>query len=240
MKFSMILSNNNRSKAYLQNLIKHNLLPEAVIYLDKLGYKLAEQTENDSNLYSKTEQTLLKTCPVSGLSFDEKESIISTLEKYEIDYKHIESLDPNEDKVVSAVGKLATKNCIYSGPGGIILRSGLFETGKKFLHAHPGNLPMHKGSTTIYYSLLIDKTISVSVIELNENLDEGDILLIEKFKFKSGESLDYVIDPCVRARSLINYLKDPSNKEKQHNSGNTFYIIHPVLKHLSIIKNEAY
>ena len=41
----MILSNNNRSKAYLQNLIKHNLLPKEVIYLDKLGYKLAEQTE---------------------------------------------------------------------------------------------------------------------------------------------------------------------------------------------------
>ena len=82
MKFCMILANNNRSKAYLQNLIKEGCYPEEVIYLDKPGTILSEQTENDSSLYQDTKQKLIKTCSVSGISFDEKESVLSTLQKH--------------------------------------------------------------------------------------------------------------------------------------------------------------
>jgi methionyl-tRNA formyltransferase len=236
----MLLSNNNRSKAYLQNFIKEGLLPAEVIYMDKPGTKLAEQTENDSQLYFETNQTLIRECKVSGKSFDEKESVLATLKANNIPFQYIESLNPNETEVVKAVGNLAGDDCVYSGPGGIILRSELFSTGKNFIHAHPGKLPFYKGSTTIYYSLLINQSISVSVIELNKNLDEGDILHIEDFQFKPGSNLDYVVDPCVRACSLVNHFKNKGTRKKQDKIGDTFYIIHPILKHLSIIKNKAY
>ena len=201
---------------------------------------MSEQTENDSSLYQDTKQKLIKTCSVSGISFDEKESVLSTLQKHKIKHHYVESLDPNDDEVVAKVNKLPERTCVYSGPGGKILRSGLFETGKSFIHAHPGKLPSYKGSTTIYYSLLIHGTISVSVIELNENLDEGDIFSIDDFKFRAGSSLDYVIDPCVRAYSLLKFFKKQNKGKKQDKIGNTFYIIHPVLKHLAVIKNKAY
>ena len=236
----MLLTNNNRSKAYIQCLIDEGFVPKKVIYLNAVGKKLSEHTENDSLIFSKTRQESKSRCSVSNLSFDEKESVLSTLNKNKIPYNEIDSSDPNDRKVIKAIKNLPTLKCIYSGPGGIILKPKVFETGKIFIHAHPGSLPEYRGSTTIYYSLLIDKSIEVSVIELNENIDEGDILHAKKFKFRSGSNLDYVVDPCVRAKTLIEFLKNNQTHRKPNNFGNTFYIIHPVLKHLAIIKNKAY
>lgn len=236
----MILSNNNRSKAYLQNLLKEEILPSNVIYIDKPGVNLSEQTSNDSKIFNKSNQIFERKCSVTGLSFNEKESIPHTLEKNNIPWKNFESLDPNDELIIKQIKRLPEKECVYSGPGGAILKKEIFETKKTFIHAHPGKLPEFKGSTTIYYSLLIEKNISVSVIELNEKIDGGDILRIEDFEFKKGSDLDYVIDPCVRALSLIRYFKNKIEKRKQNKEGDTFYIIHPVLKHLSILKNKAY
>ena len=37
IEYSMLLVNNNRSKAYLQNLLKNGLLPKKIILLDGKG-----------------------------------------------------------------------------------------------------------------------------------------------------------------------------------------------------------
>ena len=166
----MILSNNNRSKAYLQNLLKEEILPSNVIYIDKPGVNLSEQTSNDSKIFNKSNQIFERKCSVTGLSFNEKESIPHTLEKNNIPWKNFESLDPNDELIIKQIKRLPEKECVYSGPGGAILKKEIFETKKTFIHAHPGKLPEFKGSTTIYYSLLIEKNISVGGLIV---FDEG-------------------------------------------------------------------
>ena len=52
----MLLANNNRSKAYLQSLIKENLVPKNVLLLKDTKIKSPEQTENDSNILDRSEQ----------------------------------------------------------------------------------------------------------------------------------------------------------------------------------------
>ena len=234
--FCMLLANNNRSKAYLQSLIKENLVPQNVLLLKDTKNKLPEQTENDSNILDRSEQESWVFCSVTGIKFNEKESLSKTLTKNSIPFKIIGSSDPNDSKVTKMLKTLEEEYCIYSGPGGVILKSEIFSTRKTFIHAHPGELPNYKGSTTIYYSLLIKEVIDVSVISMSENLDSGNVLHAETMKFIPGSNIDYVIDPCVRAKALINYLKNPKKGESQASNGNVFYIIHPVLKHLSIIK----
>jgi methionyl-tRNA formyltransferase len=240
MKFCMILTNNNRSKAYIQNLVKEDLIPSKVVYMFKKGSVLAEHTDNDSHIFDNTSQNFISKCPVSGMVFNEKESIPQTLNKYKIPYDSEESDDPNDKCVLDSVKKLPHQICVYSGPGGKILKPHFFKIGKTFIHAHPGKLPSFRGSTTIYYSLLISRSIYVSIIELNENLDEGDICLTDEYYFKPGASIDFIVDPCVRAKSLINYFKNKKRHKPQDQTGDTFYIIHPVLKHLSILKNNVF
>jgi len=234
--YCMLLANNNRSKAYLQSMIEEDLVPTNVLLLQDNKIKLPEQTDNDSHILDNSEQESWVFCPVTGIKFNEKESLSTTLTKKKVPFKVIASSNPNDTEVTKELKSLEEEHCIYSGPGGVILKSEIFSTRKIFIHAHPGELPNYKGSTTIYYSLLIKQVIDVSVISMSEDLDSGNILHSETMKFIPGANIDYVIDPCVRAKALINYLKNPKNSKPQSSNGNVFYIIHPVLKHLSIIK----
>ena len=73
--FSILLMNNNRSKAYLQNLIRARHRPSRAVVLDSGGERLPEHTESDQKIHRQTQQTLTRDCPEAGLSFDEKEGI---------------------------------------------------------------------------------------------------------------------------------------------------------------------
>jgi len=187
---------------------------------------------------NQTKQSFLRFCPITGLCFDEKESVTSTLVKSNISFDVLSTIDPNNDEVVDAVKRLPADDCIYSGAGGTILKQNIFRTGKRLIHAHPGIVPKYRGSTTIYYSLLLENKIGVTLMSMNEKLDEGDVLLQKEYDYVTGGDLDYVIDPCVRAHTLIEWLKTDGESCSQTNDGNVFYIIHPLLKHLAILKSH--
>ena len=60
IKFSMLLINNNRSKAYLQNLVLNGFIPENIIVLDDKNIVLPEHTENDKFITQNTKQILIR------------------------------------------------------------------------------------------------------------------------------------------------------------------------------------
>ena len=117
-------------------------------------------------------------------------------------------------------------------------------TEKKFLHIHPGKLPEYRGSTTIYYSLLQTNKVAATAIFLNEEIDKGNIICSKEFKFDfDAKLIDLVFDPLLRAEVLlaaIKLLSKDKNCEKTQNSlmGTDYFIIHPILKHLAILKVE--
>ena len=116
-----------------------------------------------------------------------------------------------------------------------------FFTKKKFLHVHGGFLPDYKGSTTNYYSLIDENTIGASSIFLNEDIDSGPLLIRKKFKPpKDKMQLDHLYDSEARAEVLIETLRNYVESEifetnKNIENGETYFIIHPVLKHISIL-----
>jgi len=242
MQFSMLLINNNRSKAYLQNLIKNGFIPSEVILLNDNNVILVEHTENDKLISVNTNQKFIRDIKELDIEFDEKEHILKTLKNNSIAYEVVNSLDINSDEVISCVGKSKNEYIVYSGPGGSILGKDILSFGKKFIHVHPGWLPLYRGSTTIYYSMLMDSTVGCSVILFEEGIDEGPVLYQNKYKIKEkGIDFDYVLDPLVRTKTLVEFFTN--NKVapiKQDKKGDTsaFYIIHPLLKHIAILQHN--
>jgi methionyl-tRNA formyltransferase len=241
-KFSMLLVSNNRSKAYLQNLIINSHVPSYVILLDPGSIVLPEHTENDQ-VQMASKQKLIQNCHEADISFDEKEHVRVTLEKNNIPFEIIPSLDVNSDKVVNAIKACPGKYVVYSGPGGIILRSEILSTGKYFLHVHPGWLPDYRGSTTIYYSILAGDAVGCSVIAFTEAIDQGPVFYRKIFSPSPYTNFDYVFDPAIRTSTLVDFFNIFRNKIpvslSEKNEGDVkselFFIIHPVLKHLSLL-----
>ena len=242
IKFSMLLINNNRSKAYLQNLIKHEYIPQKVILLNDKNVTLAEHTENDKLIGKETNQKFIRGLEDLDISFDEKEHVLRTVEDNNIDYCLVDNLDVNSKEVIEEVAKIKEEYIVYSGPGGTILRSEILSLGKRFIHVHPGWLPKFRGSTTIYYSMLLESKVGCSVILFEEGIDEGPILHQQEYKInEKGIDFDYVLDPLVRAKTLLEFFQKgeikPVKQDKAEESS-TFYIIHPLLKHMSIINHN--
>ena len=240
--FSILLVNNNRSKAYLQNLIKNGFLPKKAVVLNDKNVILVEHTENDKLISQDTNQKFIRKIDELDIEFDEKEHILRTIQKYKINYTILDTLDVNSIKVIDEIKKIDEKYIVYSGPGGTILKKDILSLNKEFIHVHPGVLPEFRGSTTIYYSMLFNSTVGCSVIIFQEGIDEGPILYKNSYKILEKKiDFDYVLDPLIRAKTLIEFFKTkkviPIQQTKDAKA-NTFYIIHPFLKHLSILKHN--
>jgi len=243
-KFSMLLISTNRSKAYLQNLIKAGHVPSDILVLDHGKERLPEHTENDMNLSQQTGQTLMRSCQEAGVAFNEKETIIRTIKDNRIPYKILRTKDVNSSEVVDAVRSLNGDYIIYSGPGGVILRKDILSQGKLFLHAHPGWLPNYRGSTCLYYSLIAKEGTGCSVICFNEKVDRGSVFYRRRFDTGATKDIDYIFDPAIRAASLVDFFNENSGKSlkplsiEDGSSEEEYFIIHPVLKHIALLRNK--
>ena len=146
----------------------------------------------------------------------------------------------NDLKIRSAIKESSPDMVIYSGYGSQLVKPALLNLNIPFLHMHSGWLPAYKGSTTIYYSWLQEQNCSVSAIYLQPGIDEGPIVLRKKYPLPPSDiDPDYVYDCAMRADLLVRVLgklgdgKTVPDSVPQAEKGKTYYVIHPVLKHLA-------
>ena len=115
----------------------------------------------------------------------------------------------NSSKIIKLLNKKKNKT-IYSGyPGEIVKNKILLK--KNLIHCHPGDLPMFKGSTTIFYSAIIKKKITVTCFKIKNKIDEGEILYKKNLRFKNKVSLNSTYDDKIRAETIIEFLKKEKN-----------------------------
>lgn len=232
-EFALLASDTTRTKAYLQAMIREEKLPGVcVVYSDHIA-GMKEEAEkyrgnNESEKY-----------------FDRDIPILFSLDKANIPYILIENKDINSEQMKDTLSELQQKYLIYSGYGGYILKAHLFHINKKFIHVHAGILPQYRGSTTAYYSFLQDKEFGATAIFLNEGIDEGEIIVQDTFPVpEEAVNIDYIYEPYTRSQVLIKaldqYLEQGTLVScKQNQDGAvTYFIIHPVLKHLAIMGIE--
>lgn len=232
-EFVLLASDTARSKAYLNAMISEDKLPGlCIVYTDDIV-----KMEQESICYLESNKDVD--------FFDINIPILTLLRRKNIEYCVVNNRDINSEEMGNVISELKQKYLIYSGYGGYILKKHLFQLGKKFIHIHAGVLPQYRGSTTAYYSYLQSNVLGASSIFLSEGIDEGNIIIKETFQVpKKKVDIDYIYEPYIRAQVLIRtidlYLETGELlSHKQENvDAETYHIIHPVLKHVALLKME--
>ena len=235
-KFGMVISDTSRSRAYLQLLIINSTLPSKIIFLEP---EIAKK--NLQGKYTKSDKKeSYKIFETS--SFDPEISVLNSILSLNLKFITLKSKSINDQIVISCLKEAEEEYFIYSGFGGIILRKEVLSIGKKFIHVHGGFLPYFKGSTCNYYSIIENNFIGAASIIMNEKIDDGPVLLSKKFKSpKKKLKIDHYHDPLIRAIVLVETINlflanNAKYKATESVTGDMYYVIHPVLKHISILK----
>ena len=226
-RVGLIAVDSSRTRAYLAAITSHGLLPAHAILLS--GGSVPGAGSFPAIPY-----------------FDNLTPALDTILRAGVPYEVMDTHDVNSPEVVSAVKASPVDIFIYSGPGGAILTPELLNAGKRFLHVHPGLLPRFRGSTTTYYSLLVDGNCGVSAIFLEEKIDSGPVLATQVYPPPEDRStIDYGYDPYIRSDLLVQVLKDYQAtgefraRPQSTEPGETYFIAHPVLRHVAILSNRA-
>ena len=156
---------------------------------------------------------------------------------------HVDASHINDQVISDQLNDLSPNLVIYSGYGAQIVGSHLLDTEIPFLHLHAGWLPDFRGSTTTYFHLLDTGNCGVSAIRLEKEIDTGPILSRKTFaRPPSNVDIDYLYDSAIRADLLTDVLMYYANHNnlpvvtsQRPEEGDTYYVIHPVLKHISIL-----
>ena len=173
-------------------------------------------------------------------------SLGSSVEKAGWNVDCIEVDDVNSPEIGEIIARVAPSVVIYSGYGGQLVGSDLLAGDAQFLHMHAGWLPDYRGSTTVYYSWLEEDRMGVTALLLNEGIDEGPILHRKHYPVPpAGINVDLVYDCAIRADLLVEIIRHYHGHSRlpdaapQDPGGNTYYKIHPILKHIALLQNEA-
>jgi len=237
VNYGIIFNDTSRSRAYIQLLIKSKNPPSYFLVMDSRNSN-GSPKKNDRAPSSIIEYKVGN----ESWGFDPNEDIETSLNHNSLKYDKVLARDINDPIVSDILKRVDLEFFVYSGSGGVILKKHLFNLGKKFIHSHGGYLPNYQGSTCNYYSILNEDDIAASVIIMNEKIDDGPIILRKKFKVNFEKKLiDYYYDPLVRAITITHAMNDLNFSKTELIENSTtqesmYYVIHPVLKHLAILK----
>jgi methionyl-tRNA formyltransferase len=177
---------------------------------------------------------------------DPDEPLLTTIEDAGWNHRHLEADSIGDPSVLAALKELAPKLVIYSGYGGQLVPAKVLADTAPFLHMHAGWLPDFRGSTTVYYSWLERGDCGVSAIILDPEIDEGPILARRRYPPPPpGVDVDRIYDNAMRADLLADVLAGYAKTggfevtTQSPDDGETYYVIHPVLKHIALLMERT-
>jgi methionyl-tRNA formyltransferase len=222
-KFSIVLCNSARARAYIQYLCNAQLYPEEILLMPD-DWNVPYSIETNDN---------------KGICFNIYEPVMETIKKHTLNVIHCKTKDINSEDTIEKIKSSTGCFVIFGGSGGQILKAPVLNQGKPILHVHPGIVPEYRGSTTIYYSILGENSAGASAFFFNEKIDEGELIIQEKFELIKGINTDYIYDPHIRATTLVKAVEKLTVKmetfPQRSNISLPFFVIHPVLKHIAML-----
>lgn len=162
------------------------------------------------------------------------------LKKYFSKVTYINNQSINSEELYNY---LENRNDLFLYSGGGIIKEKLLGTRNKFIHIHPGFLPLVRGADALLWSILKENHIGVTSFYMNKKIDQGMVIKKEKmnidnFIFKKNDiCLNFItyyrfiyafIDPLLRTYHLKKLLLDQNfivnEKFKNNNpeSGNYY------------------
>lgn len=234
LKLLLLSGNTYRSRAYAQtieSLQLKNIEICAVFY----GYdkKNCPKIDIDS-----TSDSFFKKEILFIPNFNENPK--DTFSKNNWEFSSLATDDANSSEIIDCISEYSPDIVVFAGYGGQILKSNHFKLPCKYLHMHPGNLPLERGSTTIYYSILNQRKCTVTSFFMSEEIDQGINLLKPKYNQPlQNVNTDVYYDNIIRAdcfgKTLVKLVNKDDFNNKQEFQDEEYYVIHPVLKHVAIL-----
>jgi methionyl-tRNA formyltransferase len=234
-----LAANTPRSQAYAQAFAARGIALDRVILFDRPG---AAQP-GKATLPPRPDQPTAIPLPDPAIP------LMQSLNSLTEQVQRIEAESVNDPMILQAVGAAVAGAdaglVIYSGYGGQLVSRQLLALGPPFLHAHSGWLPDYRGSTTVYYSLLADKSCGVSVIQMVPAIDQGPIVARRRYPAPPvGVDIDYFYDSAIRADLMADVVTQWQKGERLETiavegNGADYYVVHPLLKHLALLSLEA-
>ena len=228
-KTILLACDSARSRAYIQSMCRFGITPSHV-YL--MGAELDRAADGG--------------CPTSWQGVflpDLMEAISTSCVRAGIPLTQLPDRDVNADATIRALNGMTADLAIYSGVSGQIVSDRALAAGPKMLHMHSGWLPEYRGSTTLYYAILNGEYPGVTSIMLDSGIDTGPIELRQRYPMPDAAmDVDQLYDAAIRADTMcrtLAYLSQRVNVTAQvlqfANEGRTYFVIHPVLKHIALL-----
>ena len=236
IKILLLCGDNNRAKSYasvLKKITQCSVL--GLLYgIKKDANKLFTKINIDTD-----SKNYLDSINVNVPSFGKDIESIFIENNWE--YTITEEREVNKEEILNEIKIRDCDYVVFAGYGGQILSKEHFLQGKKYIHCHPGWLPSERGSTTLYYSLLNERNLSVTSFFMTEKIDEGNMLLRESYKAPEKiVNIDVWVDNALRADTLFKSIellkkKHKGFSRKENEDDQEYFIIHPLLKHISLL-----
>ena len=233
LKILLLAGNTLRARAYAQNLSN---LDRKEYNVQGLFFGFGNRKVNIPLLDNITEKFFLN----ENLFIPNfNEDLYKTFTKHNWEFKEARSEDVNGEEVLDLIRSFEVDIIVFAGYGGQILRSGHFEINNTYLHMHPGKLPIERGSTTIFYSILNQRKCTVTAFYMTKKIDEGKNVLFEEFTIPAkGVDIDRWYDNVIRTNCFVKAIQKIRNNEFHgigiNEASEEYYVIHPVLKHVGI------
>ena len=156
----------------------------------------------------------------------------------QLNFTIVKSKSINSQKISKKILMSNNYDFLYSGYPGEIIRNSEILKKKRIFHCHPGKIPKYRGSTTIYYSLILENNIHCTLFRMTKKVDYGQIFLIKSFSIpKNLRKIENSFDHSIRAQTLISFCKKKNIKPLiKKDMGSYYYIAHPVIRNLVINK----
>jgi hypothetical protein len=242
----LLATEHNVTKAYIQKLNSLGMRPSRVIKLEWRNNSYSNcidgiNQHEFSNLARKINKRLKTVKVFAGDLSQSTDAILDAVgwERESFTINHI-----NDEELIGFLSShVDEKYVIFCGGG--ILREGILNCSKRFIHVHPGVVPEMRGADCLLWSVLVENRIGMSTFFMNEGIDTGDIIKTDSYEIPQFEIslrrfpakavkqlLVNYVDPHYRAdtlASLFERMPDPARWEtqKQHSyEGKTYYFMH--------------
>lgn len=234
MKILLLAGNTLRARAYAQSLANSNFKNvevKGLLFGDfNKSISIPELNSETENYF--TEHNIF--IP------NYENSLEQTFEVNNWDFSKIETRDVNSEEVLTEIDRLDCDLVVFAGYGGQLLKSPHFASSRKYLHMHPGKLPLERGSTTIYYSVLNQRKCTVTAFFMTKEIDNGKNIVFKEYEvFAKNVDVDNWFDNLVRADCFVTaismLLSGKISPETPEGTSDEYYVIHPVLKHCALL-----
>ena len=233
LKVLILAGNTLRARAYAQQLPflnKEDFLFEGILFGFEERNCTSPLLDENSKKYFENENIFIP---------DLNENLSETFTKNNWPYEEVSTTDVNSDTILELIKQSDCDLIVFAGYGGQILKKEHFEQGKKYLHMHPGKLPIERGSTTFYYSILNKRNLTVTAFYMTEKIDAGENVLFKEYVIPpQSVDIDRWVDNVIRAdcfKDALYRIKKGETFGINNAPSEEYYVIHPVLKHIALL-----